>query len=230
MLDDPEVRFPAVQIVVSSTSSRGLLGPTQHLILWAPKFFHWNKAVMNDADQCEVKYEWSCTSTLAVTSWRKQGQFYLSINWSPQPCFVRARDFYLLPYSRIHWVPRSKCSGSDLCNDQLPCSKKILILAINTLFSSKNDIRNILPTIKRMKAKWIANILRRMRPLKHGIEGKVKGIGRWRRREKRQLDGLEENRRYCNLTAYAPDRTADYWQTEWLILNEWMNEWWYNTK
>jgi hypothetical protein len=44
--------------------------------------------------------------------------------------------------------------------------------------------RNIVHTIKRMKANWIGHILRRNCLLKHVTEGKIEGTGRRERRRK----------------------------------------------
>jgi hypothetical protein len=70
--------------------------------------------------------------------------------------------------------------------------------------------RNIVHTIKRRKANWIGDILRRNCLLKHVIEGKVKGriamTGRRGRRRKQLLDGLKEKRRYWKLKEEALDR------------------------
>jgi hypothetical protein len=55
--------------------------------------------------------------------------------------------------------------------------------------------RNIVHTIKRRKANWIGNILRRNCLLKHVIEGKLEGriemTGRRGRRSKQLLDDLK---------------------------------------
>jgi len=44
--------------------------------------------------------------------------------------------------------------------------------------------RNIVHTIKRMKANWIGHVLRRNCLLKHVTEGKIEGTGRRERRRK----------------------------------------------
>jgi hypothetical protein len=63
--------------------------------------------------------------------------------------------------------------------------------------------RNVLHTIKRRKANWISQILRRNCLLKHIIEGKIQGridvTGRRERRCKKLLDNLKEKRGYCKL-------------------------------
>jgi hypothetical protein len=75
--------------------------------------------------------------------------------------------------------------------------------------------RNIVHTIKRRKANWIGDILRRNCLLKHVIEGKLEGriemTGRRRRRRRLLLDDLKEKRRYCKLKEEAVDRTV--WRT-----------------
>jgi hypothetical protein len=75
--------------------------------------------------------------------------------------------------------------------------------------------RNIVHTIKRMKANWIGHILRRNCLLKHVIEGKLEGrievtVRRGRRR-KQLLDDLKEKRRYWKLKEEALDLTL--WRT-----------------
>jgi hypothetical protein len=56
--------------------------------------------------------------------------------------------------------------------------------------------RNIVHTIKRRKANWIGDILRRNCLLKHVIEGKIEGrtevTGRRGRRRKQLMDDLKE--------------------------------------
>jgi hypothetical protein len=75
--------------------------------------------------------------------------------------------------------------------------------------------RNILHTIKRRQANWIAHILHRNCLLKHVIEGKLEGriemTGRRGRRRKQLLDYLKEKRRYWKLKEEALDRTL--WRT-----------------
>jgi hypothetical protein len=75
--------------------------------------------------------------------------------------------------------------------------------------------RNILHTIKRRKANWIAHILRRNCLLKHVIEGKLEGrielTGRRGRKRKQLLDDLKENKRYWKLKEEALDRNL--WRT-----------------
>jgi hypothetical protein len=56
--------------------------------------------------------------------------------------------------------------------------------------------RNILHTIRRRKANWIAHILRRNCLLSHIIEGKIIGTKTRGRRHKELLDDLKEARRY----------------------------------
>jgi hypothetical protein len=59
--------------------------------------------------------------------------------------------------------------------------------------------RNILHTIKRRKANWIALFLRRNCFLKHGIEGKMEGTGRRGTRRKQLLDYIKETIRYWKM-------------------------------
>jgi hypothetical protein len=63
--------------------------------------------------------------------------------------------------------------------------------------------RNILHTIKKMKADWIGQILRRNCLLKRVIKGKLEGriemAVRQGRRRKQLLDNCKEKRRYWKL-------------------------------
>jgi hypothetical protein len=69
--------------------------------------------------------------------------------------------------------------------------------------------RNILQTIKRMKANWIGHMWCRNCLLKHVTEGKIEGrievMARQGRRCKKLLDDLEEKRGYCKLQEEALD-------------------------
>jgi hypothetical protein len=71
--------------------------------------------------------------------------------------------------------------------------------------------RNTVHTIKRRKANWIGDILRRNCLLKQVIEGKLEGsievTGIRGRRRKQLLDDLKEKRRYWKLREEALDRT-----------------------
>jgi hypothetical protein len=71
--------------------------------------------------------------------------------------------------------------------------------------------RNILRTIKRKKANWIGQILRRSSFLKHVIKGKMEGrievTGRRGRRPKLLLNDLKKKREYWKLKGQALDRT-----------------------
>jgi hypothetical protein len=75
--------------------------------------------------------------------------------------------------------------------------------------------RNILHTIKRLKANLIGHILRRNCLLKHIIEGKIEWrietTGRRGRRRKQVLDDLKEMRGYWKLKEEALARTL--WRT-----------------
>jgi hypothetical protein len=74
-----------------------------------------------------------------------------------------------------------------------------------------NEQRNIVHEIRKQKANWIGNILRRNCLLKEVIDGKIKGnmeVTRRRgRRCKKLLDGLKEGRGYSHLKEEALDRT-----------------------
>jgi hypothetical protein len=63
--------------------------------------------------------------------------------------------------------------------------------------------RNILHAISKLKANWIAHILRKNCLLQRVIEGKIKGgilvTGRRGRRRKKLLDDLKERRGYSRL-------------------------------
>jgi hypothetical protein len=68
---------------------------------------------------------------------------------------------------------------------------------------------NILHTVKRRKATWIGNILRRNCRLKHVIEGKIGGIEltiRQGGKRKQLLNELKETRECCKLKEEALDR------------------------
>jgi hypothetical protein len=71
--------------------------------------------------------------------------------------------------------------------------------------------RNILHEIRKRKANWIGNILRRNCLLQRVTEGKIQGgievTGRQGRKRRKLLDDLKERRRYCHLKEEALDRT-----------------------
>jgi hypothetical protein len=73
----------------------------------------------------------------------------------------------------------------------------------NEVFHIVSEQRNILRTIKRIKANWIGHILRRNCLLKDVIEGRLEGriemTVRLGRRRKQLLDDLKEKRRYWKL-------------------------------
>ena len=73
-----------------------------------------------------------------------------------------------------------------------------------------NEQRNILHAIRKRKANWIGNILRRNYLLKQVTEGKIKGeieVTRRRvRRLKKLLDDLKDRRGYSHLKEEALDR------------------------
>ena len=71
--------------------------------------------------------------------------------------------------------------------------------------------RNILHKIRKRKANWIGDILRRNGLLQRVIEGKIKGgievTGRRGRKRRKLLDDLKERRGYSQLKEEALDRT-----------------------
>ena len=73
-----------------------------------------------------------------------------------------------------------------------------------------NEKRNILHEIRKRKANWIGQILRRNCLLKQVIEGKIKGemeVTRRRgRRRKKLLDDLKDRKGYSHLKEEALDR------------------------
>jgi len=69
--------------------------------------------------------------------------------------------------------------------------------------------RNNLLTIKRRKANWIFYSLHRNCLLNHVIEGKIEGMGRRRKRRRKQLlDDLKEKRRCWNLKEEVLNRSC----------------------
>ena len=76
--------------------------------------------------------------------------------------------------------------------------------------SCENEQRNILHEIRKQKANWAGQILRRNCLLQQVIEGKIKGqievTRRRRRRRKKLLDDLKDRRGYCQLNEEALDR------------------------
>jgi hypothetical protein len=73
-----------------------------------------------------------------------------------------------------------------------------------------NEQRNILHEIRKWKANWIGQILRRNCLLKQVVEGNIKGemeVTRRRgSRRKKLLDGLKDRRGYSHLKEEALDR------------------------
>jgi hypothetical protein len=59
-----------------------------------------------------------------------------------------------------------------------------------------NEEKNILHTIKRRKANWIGQVMRRNCRLNHVIYGKMEGTGRWGRKRKQLLDDIKITLRY----------------------------------
>jgi hypothetical protein len=74
-----------------------------------------------------------------------------------------------------------------------------------------NEQRNILHEIRKWKANWIGNMLRRNCLLQQVIEGKIRGqieVTRRRgRRRKKLLDDLKDRRGYFQLKEESLDRT-----------------------
>jgi hypothetical protein len=70
----------------------------------------------------------------------------------------------------------------------------------NEVLRGIREERNIHYIVKRSKANWVGNILRRNCLLKQVIEGKIEGrmelTGRRRRRRKQILDKLKETREH----------------------------------
>jgi hypothetical protein len=85
----------------------------------------------------------------------------------------------------------------------------------NEVLHRVKEERNILEAIKLRKANWIGHILRMNCLIKHVIEEKIEGrievTGRRRRRRKKPLDDLKENRGYCKLKEEALD--GPIWRT-----------------
>ena len=75
-----------------------------------------------------------------------------------------------------------------------------------------NEQRNILHEIRKRKANWIGQILRRNCLVRQVIEGKVKGemevTRRGGRRRKKLLDDLREGRGYSHLKEEALNHTV----------------------
>jgi ribosomal 50S subunit-associated protein YjgA (DUF615 family) len=73
----------------------------------------------------------------------------------------------------------------------------------NEVLDRVKEVRNIVHTVKRRKARWIGHILRRNCLIKHAIAGKIGGwieaTGTQRRKRKQLLDDLKKTREYCKL-------------------------------
>jgi hypothetical protein len=71
--------------------------------------------------------------------------------------------------------------------------------------------RNILHEIRKRKANWIGQIVRRncllQRVIKERYKGGIEVTGRQGRRRRKLLDDLKEGRGYCHLKEEALDRT-----------------------
>jgi hypothetical protein len=68
---------------------------------------------------------------------------------------------------------------------------------------------NILHTIKIRKVNWIGYILHRNCLLKHVIEGKIEGTGRWGLIRKQLLDDVNETRGYYYETGSARSHSVE---------------------
>ena len=119
----------------------------------------------------------------------------------------------------LKWVSRSKLPlpfpylASFQCDRassvfvyllDIPCINGEVLLRVN-------EQRNILHEIRKRKANWIGDTLRRNCLLKQVIEGKIKGetevTRRQGRRRKKLLDELKDRRGYSHLKEEALDRT-----------------------
>jgi hypothetical protein len=82
----------------------------------------------------------------------------------------------------------------------------------NYVLQGVKEGMNSLHTIRKRKANWIGQTLRRNCVLKHVIEGKIMGrievTGRHGRRHKQLLDDFKETREYWKLKEEAQDRTV----------------------
>jgi hypothetical protein len=101
---------------------------------------------------------------------------------------------YLESFEMWRWRRKEKVSWMDHVNNE-------------AVLHRVKEGTNILHTIRRTKANWIGNILRRNCLLTHIIEGKIRGTRRRGRRRKQLLDDLKEARRYWKLKEEAQDRT-----------------------
>jgi hypothetical protein len=109
-----------------------------------------------------------------------------------------------------------------------------IYIYIRVVLLRVNEQRNIIHEIRKRKANWIGNILRRKCLLKQVIEGKIKvemEVTRRRGRRRKNLLGDHKGRRgYSHLKEEALDRTM--WRNRFRggfepvvrILNELMNE------
>jgi hypothetical protein len=88
----------------------------------------------------------------------------------------------------------------------------------NEVLHRMNWEKNNLHTIKRRKANWVGQCLRRNCLLKYAVEGEIEGkievTGKHRRTRKQLLDDLKETRRYRKLKQEAPGRTV--WRVRFL--------------
>jgi hypothetical protein len=126
--------------------------------------------------------------------------------------------------TRIRWTPGFLSRGIERLGFEATDASQINAeVKENWIYTSNNHLlsylrvseqRNILHEIRKRKANWIDNILRRNCLLKQVIGGKIKGrieVTRRRgrrlgRRRKKLLDDLWDRRRYSHLKEEAIDR------------------------
>ena len=96
---------------------------------------------------------------------------------------------YLESFEMWRWRKMEKISRTDRVENE------------EVLYRSRKK-RSILHILKRRKANWIDEILRRNFLLKHVIEGNIERTGTRGIRRKQILDDLEEKKRYWNLRTY----------------------------
>ena len=98
--------------------------------------------------------------------------------YSAETWTLRAADQkYLESFEMWYWRRMEKISWTDHVRN-----KEVLLRA--------NEHRNILHEIRKRKANWIGNILRRNCLLKQVIEGKIKGDMEVARRRKKLLEDI----------------------------------------
>jgi hypothetical protein len=162
---------------------------------------------------CEIK----CRIDMAKAAFNKKTTLFtstldLELRKKLVKCYVWSIDLYgaetwtlgavdqktLKSYEMLCWRRTEKISWTDHARNE-----EVLLRV--------KEQRNILHEIRKRKAKWIGQILRRNCLLQRGIEGKIKGgievTGRQGRRRRKLLDDLKEMREYSHLKEKALDRT-----------------------